>query len=282
VDLYTLQNQLSSGLKTDNFSGLGGDTEKFVDLDARLGRTQTYIDSSQLASDRLSITDNVLGQVIDIGTDIKNLIALRRNSAVGDDVAFQTQLRGKWQALAAVMNTTSEGRYIFSGTRTDTPAVDTDFMPVLQTDGTPDTGYYNGNSEDITVRVEDNVNISYNVRADDPAIQKIFAGIATAYKYGSSFAGESVDLQKAYDFLQEGVDGVISTRATVNANIVNVSDNKDRLSSMQLYWKGLKETISNTDIVSVSTEVAVNQGILQAAYQAFAKISSLKLADFLR
>ena len=247
-----------------------------------MGRTQNYIDSSQLAADRLNITDNVLGQVIDIGTDIKNLIALRRNSAVGDDVAFQAQLQGKWQALASVMNTTSEGRYIFSGTRTDTPAVRTDAMPALQVDGVPDTGYYNGNSEDITVRVEDNVNISYNVRADDPAIQKIFAGIATAYKFGSSSAGENPDLQKAYDMLQQGVDGVISTRATVNANIVNVGDNKDRLSSMQLYWKGLKETISNTDIVSVSTEVAVNQGILQAAYQAFAKISSLKLSDFLR
>ena len=35
VDLFELQKQLSSGMKTDNFSGLGSDAEKFADLEAR-------------------------------------------------------------------------------------------------------------------------------------------------------------------------------------------------------------------------------------------------------
>lgn len=280
VDLYNLQNQLSSGLKTDSFSGLGGDVEKFIDLDARLGRNQTYVDSSQVAEDRLTITDNILGQVIDLGTDIKNLIALRRNSAVGDDLAYQTQLDGKWKALVSILNTTSENRYIFSGTRTDTPPVDGENFPTLLIDGKPDLGYYQGSGESTSMRIEDNVSITNNVRADDPAFQKIFAGLAMAQRYGAK-SGESDEMKQAYDFLEKGVEGIISLRATVNANKVTVLDNKDRLQSMALYWKGLKETISNTDIVSVSTQVAINQGILQASYQAFARISGLKLSDFL-
>lgn len=281
VNLYDLQTQLSSGLKSQNFAGLGGDVEKFVDLESRLGRTQTYVDSSNIAEDRLDITDNVLSQVIDIATDIKNLVALRRNAAVGDDLAFQTQLEGKWSSLVSVMNQTAEGRYIFSGTRTDTPAVDDQELPKLLEDGVPDAGYYRGSQEDVNIRVDDSISIVYNIRADDPAFQKIFAGIAMANKYGQS-VGENSEMQAAFDFLAEGVEGVIGLRATVNANKVTVIQNKERLESMQLYWKGLKEEISNTDIVSVSTEVAVNQGILQASYQAFARISSLKLSDFLR
>ena len=55
-----------------------------------------------------------------------------------------------------------------------------------------------------------------------------------------------------------------------------------RHGSFKLYFLGVKEEIGNADLVSVSTQVAINQGILQASFQAFAKINSLKLADFLR
>jgi flagellar hook-associated protein 3 FlgL len=281
VGLYDLQGQLSSGLKTQSFSGLGSDVEKFIELEARMGRSKTYIDTATVISDRLTAMDNVLGQVIDTATSIKNLIALRRNAAVGDDLAYQTQLEGQWKTLVTQMNSSSEGRYLFSGTRTDVPAVDADNFPTLQQDGVPDTGYYKGSADDVTVRLEDNFSITYNVRADEPAFQKIFAGLAMAQRFGN-VSGENEGMKAAYDMLEEGVEEVISLRATVNANKVTVSDNKERLESLQLYWRGLKESISNTDIVSVSTEVAVNQGILQASFQAFARISSLKLSDFLR
>lgn len=281
LTLFDLQGQLSSGLKSSTFAGLGGDVEKFADLEARISRSQTFIDGSKIIEGRLDSADSVLNSLIETGTDIKNLIALRRNSAIGDSVAFDTQLVGKWQAVVSQMNATLEGRYIFSGTATDTPAVDADNFPELQVDGTPDKGYYKGSSDDITVRIEDNINMTYNVRGDDPAFQKIFAGLAMARKFGAQ-AGESQQMQQAYDMIAEGVEGLISMRAVVNANKVAVMENSERLQSQQLYWKGLKEEISNTDIVAVSTQVALNQGILQASFQAFARISSLKLSDFLR
>ena len=280
-DLANLQGQISSGIKSSTFSGLGTSIEQFADLDSRLSRSQSFIDGSKILEGRLNVADNAMNAMIETATDIKNLIALRRNSSVGESLAFDQQLVGKWQSLTSQVNITLEGRYIFSGTATDTPPVSSTDFPQLQEDGVPDKGYYQGSSGDITVRIEDNVTITYNSRADDPAFQKIFAGLAMAKKFGQ-VAGDNEGLQTAYDMIAQGVDGLISMRAVVNANKVAVTENFDRLTSQKLYWKGLKEEISNTDIVAVSTEVAVNQGILQAAYQAFARISSLKLSDFLR
>lgn len=280
-NLSTLQQQISSGLKSNNFAGLGSSTEQFADLESRLSRGQGYIDGSRVIEGRLNVMDNALASVIETGTDIKNLIALRRNSAVGDSLAFQTQLEGKWKALVSQLNISFEGRFVFSGTATNTPAVDATDMPVLQADGTPDTGYYQGSNQDISVRIDDNVNIDYNVRADDPAIQKIMAGIAMAKKFGTS-AGESAEMQQAYDLVAQGVDGVIGVRAEVNANKVSVISNLERLEALKLSWSAIKGEISSTDIVAASTEVAVSQGILQASFQVFARISSLKLSDFLR
>lgn len=280
-ELFDLQGQVSSGLKTDNFAGLGSSVETFADLEARLSRGQAYIDGTKLVEGRLDVVDNTLSAIIDTATDIRNLISLRRNSAVGDSLAYDTQIEGKWQALVSQLNVSMEGRYVFSGTATNAPAVDAENYPSLQVDGIPDKGYYKGSTDNISVRIEDNVDITYNVRADDPAFQKIFAGLAMARKYGVT-AGESQEMQQAYDLVAEGTEGIIGIRAVVNANKVKVMNNYDRLQSQQLYWKGLKEEISNTDIVAVSTEIALNQGILQAAFQAFARISSLKLSDFLR
>ena len=280
-NLFNLQGQISSGLKSTNFAGLGSAGEQFAELESRLSRGQGYIDGSKIIEGRLKVVDQTLGAVTETGTDIKNLIALQRNGATGDSLAFQTQLEGKWSALVAHLNISLEGRYLLSGTATNIPAVDSENMPVLEVDGTPDLGYYRGNSEDIAVRIEDNINMTYNARADDPAIQKLMAGIAMAKKFGNS-AGESPEMQQAYDLMAEGVDGVISMRAEVNANIVTVLENSDRLQSLQLYWKGLAEELSNADIVAATTEAARDQGILTAAFQLFGRLSQLRLSDYLR
>lgn len=281
TNIFDLQNQLSSGLKSGTFSGLGGGVEQFADLESRMSRGQSYVDGGNIVAGRLDVMDNALNSIITTATDIKTLITLRRNAAVGDSVAYQAQLEGKWKELVAEMNATNEGRYLFSGTATNVPAVESNVFPVLQQDGVPDTGYYHGSNDDVSMRIDDSVSITYNVRGNDPAFQKIFAGIAMAGKFGTQ-AGESPQMQQAYDLIAEGVNDVIGVRAVVNGNKVAVQNTVDRIQGQLLYWKGIKEQISNTDIVAVSTEVAVNQGILQASFQAFARISNLKLSDFLR
>ena len=42
ADLFDSQDQLSSGLKTDRFSGLQGQVEQFVFLEGRISQVRTY------------------------------------------------------------------------------------------------------------------------------------------------------------------------------------------------------------------------------------------------
>lgn len=280
AELFNLQNQISSGLKAQTFAELNGKVEQFTLLDARMSRTTQFIENNKVTASRLNSVNAALDQNIQTVTDFKNLIVLRRNAAVGNNLAFQQQLEGHWKALSSQLNTSFEGRYLFSGTRTDTPAVDAENFPTLAVEGTPDAGYYTGSEENATVRIQDNFELSENVRADDPAYQKIFAAFVLA-KEGNAEANDT-KLTKAYDLLQEGLKGVIDLQTSVNANKVIVEQANEKLDALNLYWKGVKEEIVNTDIVSASTEVAVNQGILQASFQAFARINALQLSDYLR
>ena len=153
-------------------------------------------------------------------------------------------------------------------------------FPKFEVDGVPDDGYYQGSAEDVIARADDNTEINYNVRADDEGIQQIFAGLAMAQKGHDNNSDE--DLVKAYDLVTQGLDGVIAARSIVNQNKVAFDEINTRHESFKLYFQGVKEEIGNADIISVSTQVAINQGILQASFQAFARINSLKLSDFLR
>ncbi len=280
VTLADLQQQLSSGSKAQDFAGLGGNkSEQFLLLENKIAKTDVYLDNNTIVGTRIDSTDTILGQVIDTATNLKNLISQRRNAA-SNTAAFPDSLTGAWQALTSQLNTSLEGRYIFGGTRTDVAPVDTKNFPSLQEDGVPDDNYYNGSKQDISIRADDNTEMTYNVRADDAGIQQIFAGLAMAMKGHDQ--NSDVDLSKAYDLVEKGLNGVIATQSIVNQNKVALNDINTRHQSFKLYFQGVKEEIGNADLVSVSTEVSINQGILQATFQAFAKINSLKLSDFLR
>lgn len=280
VNLADLQQQLSSGEKSQDFAGLGGSaSEQFLLLENKIAKTDTYLNNNKIVTTRLNTTDNILGQVIDTATNLKNLISGRRNITSNTD-AFPETLKGAWQSLVSQLNTSQEGRYLFAGTRTDTQPVNPDSFPTIGTDNVPNDSYYNGSKENIMLRADDNTEITYNVRADDTAIQKIFAGLALAQKGHDNVSDE--ELAKAYDLVAQGLDGVIAAQSIVNQNKVAIDNINTRHDSFKLYFQGVKEEIGNADLVSVSTQVAINQGILQASFQAFAKINSLKLSDFLR
>jgi flagellar hook-associated protein 3 FlgL len=278
-DLFDQQIQLSSGKKSQDFVGIANQTQEYLSLDAAIGKSEQYMNDNQLVSTRLNSTANALSNIVTIGNNLQNLISQRR-TGVSNSAAFPNQLDGLWKQLTTELNSAVNNQYLFSGTKTNQQAVDTTNYPTLQTDGVPDAGYFKGSHQNITALLQDNTAIQYNVRADEPAFQKMFAALAMAKKAHNN--QDDNDMKKAYDLVQGGIQDVISVQAVVNSNKVQVSGVVTSLQNLKLYWQGIQESIGNTDVIGVSTQVAINQGILQAAFQAFAKISSLKLADFLR
>ena len=278
-ELFEQQVQLSSGRKSQDFRGIADHAQEYLSLDAAITKNSQYLNDNQLVETRLNSTANALTHIVAIANDLQNLISQRR-TGVSNSGAFQNQIDGRWKQLTTELNVQVNNQYLFSGTKTNVPAVDTVRFPSLITEGVPDTSYYRGSAQDVTALLKDNTAIQYNLRADAEGFQQLFAGLAMASKGHQNLSDPQ--LAQAYDLVQAGVQKVISMQAVVNANKVFVSSVSSGLQNMKLYWQGVQENIGNTDIISVSTQVAINQGILQAAFQAFAKISSLRLSDFLR
>lgn len=280
-ELLKLQKQISSGFKSDNFKGLFGDAEAFISLENKIKRTDEFAKNNQILSARMQTMNTAMSQVIDVATTLKSVMLLRRNQSIGNSLGFAGQLQSTWQTLTGQLNISLEGRYLFGGIRTDTPPVDPNTFPVLQgEDYTPEAGYYRGATQSSTMRIQEDYDLEQTVRADNPAFQKIFSALAIAKKGNDT--NDDALLTQAYDMLAEGLEELNDVQTTIGTTVGQMEQVSDRQSQLKLYWQGVKESLINTDLVSASTQVAVNQGILQASFQSFARINSLQLSDFLR
>ncbi len=279
AELANLQNQISSGIKADTFDELIGDVEQFTALEAEIKKFTTYENNNTENISRFNTARNAISQSIEITDQMQNLITLRRNGSLEDNISFTQQLTDLRDSLIREMNTTFGGRFLFGGTRSNVPPVITDPLPNPVQVGVSDDTYYQGSRENLIVRPQSGFDIEFDVRADDQAFQDTMAAIALALEGHAEDDEEKV--ANSFDLITEGLDGLIQLQARVDSRIINLEDINDRHISLRTYFQGVKEEIINTDILSASTKVAIDETILQATFQSYARITSLNLTDFL-
>lgn len=277
--LAELQNQQSSGMRTNNFQGMDGQVEAFVQFEGKMRQTQTLVDNNTLIISRMQTTDVALEQIISIADDFQDLLIQRRNPVSGEALEFASSARSMLKALGNQLNTAQEGRYLFGGSRTNVAPMPDD-IPAPEIPGIPDDLYYQGNDTDLFARVQQNFEVQYNVRANEPGFQKLVAAIHLGLQADAQ--GSDALLQEATTMATDALDEIISIRSTVQQNIVNVEEVNERHEQMNLYWKGLTEKVIKTDVLAVSTEIAMSTAILQASFSSFAQLNQLRLTDFLR
>lgn len=275
--LADLQGQISSGKKTNNFQGLGNQTEHFVGLENKLAKADTYIANNSVILARVNTAGKTMDSIIGTVDDMENLLLLRQNSTNSESLQFTQQLLSMRERLTEMVNSTFDGRYMFGGTNTNRPPVADE--PTSATPGVPDTSYYQGSSEDVFARLDDNIEMKYAPRADSEGFQKVIAAISQAMFAGDS--GNTTSVENAYNMMKDGLGDLISEKAKIDANIVSIEATNTRHQDLKLYWTGVKENLINTDIISASTEVAIDQAVLQASFQSFSTINRLRLVDFL-
>jgi len=81
--------------------------------------------------------------------------------------------------------------------------------------------------------------------------------------------------------LEKATDSVLDRRAAVGTRVRRLQSTGDRLSDMQLLMTGLLSDVEDADIVEVTTQLATQQNIYQAALNAVARSLTPSLADFL-
>ncbi len=82
--------------------------------------------------------------------------------------------------------------------------------------------------------------------------------------------------------LQKATDHILDLRASVGAKIRRAESTSDRLSALSVSVTGLLSEVEDADIVKVTTQLATQQNVYQAALNATARILQPSLIDFVK
>ncbi|MCA6102876.1 flagellin [Bradyrhizobium australafricanum] len=274
------QVQESSGLQSEDFGGYGSGAGRVINLQVSVTRAQSYIDTSQLADNKVQVMYSAVGSVTDIITQLRTQLSA---ATTGSGTATASVINYAQQAMAqmqGLLNTQYDGEYVFSGARTDTAPADlSSYGTGTGSLTTSDTSYYKGDSEIASVRVSDSQSISYGVTADNPAFEQVMRLL----KYvGNSTTLSSSDITQALDLASNALDATSTVQAKLSAAASQIETASTNQSDYQNFAKTLSTDLTSVDVAAVTAQLSTYQAQLTASYSAISKIQSMNLASYLR
>ncbi|AKR57255.1 hypothetical protein XM25_15990 [Devosia sp. H5989] len=275
-----LQLQQASGLKSTDYGGLGGDARKLISLETSLEQSKAYQSAAGESAARVEVLYSAMTTVTDLLTDFRSQLTAMTgvDGATTGGESLVSAAQAYLQELTAVLNTQYEGRYVFAGSRTTSPAID--LGGFVSDPGTPSTDYYQGDALIASVQVSSEQTVAYGVTADAPAFEQAIRAFSLIANGGTPVA--SADLEHASGLIVSALDASAATQSqlSIAASVL------DRAQSNQADYQAFITTeISSkrdADATAVAVKLTGYETQLQASYSALAKIQSLNLLDYLR
>jgi flagellar hook-associated protein 3 FlgL len=271
--LADAQSRVSSGKQIEKPSDDPLGAERAVRLRSELDTTKAYGTAVDESRSWLDATDAALSSINDIVQTARELTVQAANGATTPAArqSIKVQIDALTEQLKTTLNGAYDGRYIFSGTATDTPPYDL-------TSATPDA--YQGDSNPVVRQIGPGVSVQVNVTADDvlsgllPALRSISAHLQS----NDATALQTTDLQA----LDTGLDTVTTARSQIGAVTNRVDAAGQRLDDLQDVTKAFLSKTEDADLPQALTDLSAQQNALSAALQGGSTLIQQSLMDFLR
>ena len=276
------QLQLSSGRKSDTYSGIASDVRRLVNVESSYVRANQYVENNKLVDQRLQIMEGNVAQVFEILSDFKTLLVNGLNANNSLDLAMGTQAQALLHEMTALLNVQDDGRYLFAGTRTDTAPVDQTLLPATYTVPTTDgdsIGYYQGDNVQLSMRADVDFTVTYGVTAGERGFERAIRALDMIVK---APPGERTTMEHSLAVVSDAISDVSDIRTGIGASRAALENVNKRLDEFTLYSEGTISDLENVDITEVITRMNSDQVAMEAAFTTLARLSDLSLTRFLR
>jgi len=276
------QLQISSGKKSQHYSGVARDVRRIVNVEAGHVRTTQFISNNKLIDQRLQTMETNVSQVFELVTQFKTLVINALNADNSSDLAMPIQAQAMLDEVTALLNTEQDGRFLFAGTRTDTRPVDQAGLPAgytIPTSNGDASGYYMGDSTKLTVQADENFNVSYGITADEVGFEQ---AIRAMHMVIIGPPNDRATLDDALNVIDQAIDGVSNIRTQIGASRAALENVNSRLDDFLLFTEQTISDLENTDITEVITNMNSDQVAVEASFAVISRLADLTLTRFLR
>ena len=284
--IFTDQLQITTGKRSQDFAGLGSDTITLLGARDFRGRTSTFIETIRTVNSRLSANDLQLNGILNTAADLRQEILTI--IAAEEAAAFDALLEGSFSFIASVLNAKIGGQIIFSGSKTDIPAVNGTSLADLIAAAAA-TDLFDNDDVKLRARISDSVEIKFGITASEAATT-LFESIKRIADFnaggGGPIDGALTAAQNAFlvGELQLLDQAILDTRRFQVVNglaqqrIETISDQHEDTS---VFLDIFISDVEDVNIAEAISRLNLDQVSLEASFRTFSTISSLNILRFI-
>ena len=280
-----LQEQLSSGSKLTRPSDDPVATVKGIGYRTTLVKNDQYTRNMNTVNSWLDSSDDALGQVGSALQRVQELVTQAASDTNTDEdrEKIKIEIDQIRQQLRDVANTQVGDSYIFSGTKTLDPL----FTSSTANSSADDKNVpLNGNSENITMEVYDDVTLDVNVDGKTlfSDIDNLMADVQTALRDTDALNAGTTSgtvIGNLLGNISDVQDEALQARAVVGAKQNRVDMMTDRLSIQKISTTKQMSNNEDVDYEETITNLITEESIHRAALSVGGRIIQPTLVDFL-
>jgi flagellar hook-associated protein 3 FlgL len=278
--------QVSTGHVSDNYAGYAGKTSALEGARTAAARADADIATAQEASRRLDLQDNLLGQLSDLGNNVRQ--AISEAAANGNGASLMSEMKGYYDQAVQILNAKDGDTYIFAGEKDGTPPVNAATLDDLAALPTASDAFDNGTVK-RTIRIGQGQTVEVGQLASDLGTQlfSLFQSVAQFDQGANGPFGNQLT-QSQSDFLTTNIKTAADAASDINVQVGSngfkykaVQDAMDHLQASSTIYKTLVSNIEDVDMTDAVSKLSQNQLAFQAALQVTAKLNQVSLLDFL-
>jgi len=278
--------QVSSQKVATDLKGYAKNAEMLTAMRGTQTRINGLIDQNKQVTNRLDMQDSGLSRVADATKSGREAIA--NALAAGNASTLMQQLQASFGDVVQGLNTKSNGLYVFSGAKTDTPTTSATSMTDLTT--APSTASLFNNDQYIaTNRVDENTNAKTGVLGDAVGtnVYDAFKQVQAYIDANGSFSNPLTDTETSF------LKGTLSSFDTAYSGVI---DAQGKNGVTQKRFEGAQTDLSNqadtlttmvggitdVDMADAATRLQAAQLAVQASAQVFTSLQQSSLLNILK
>jgi flagellar hook-associated protein 3 FlgL len=280
--LSQLQIQQATNKVSTDYGGLGSSAGQLLNLEVSKARAQSYADAASLSGNRVQVMYSTCGALVDVLTSLRAKISQASGSldSVGAK-AIQEEAANLLKEAVMLMNKRDAGRYVFSGEAVDTVPVDDTKLPAVEpVPISTSTAYYDGGNTPPAVRLSSEEVLTYGYLASDPAFQKtlhVLNLVATV-----DISSDKTAAAEANSAVLDAIGEMTNVQTMLSLHAQTLERSRQQWLDSVDTADAMASEVGEVDIAQVQASLSTYTAQLQASFSAIAKISNLKLVDYIR
>ena len=285
--LNQTQQQVSSGLVSTTYGGIGDQTAALESAQAAVDRTNSYQAATQLGINQANLQDTQLTQLSTLASQLQQDITTAAGNNSGS--TLMASASSIYDQVTQILNSQdSNGNYIYGGDQNNTPPVKTTSLSDLASLSSVSQAFTGGTVKG-GVQVGDGQTVQVGLLASNigSGILQTLSDIANFNSgsngnFGTTLTGaQSTFLSNEISVAQSASETVNNVAAQNGNTYQQLQGALSQQQAMNTLYTGFVSNIQNVNMAQAISSLNLDQTALQAATEVTAQLGQISLLNYL-